>query len=140
MRRPLDPESENQTPGQPASTAPGVPPVNDGQGKGTVRRALRRWFHTAMMAMMSRVMGPMITCRELVEFLWRYVEDDLTPEERKTFDRHLSMCRSCRAYLDSYRKTIELGQEAFTDLDAAVPDDVPDELVNGILAARRARG
>ncbi len=50
------------------------------------------------------------------------------------------MCRPCRTYLDSYRKTIELGQVAFTDLDAAVPDDVPDELVNGILAARRAGG
>ncbi len=72
MRRPLDSESENQTHGLPASTAPEMPPANDRQGNGTVWRALRRWFHTAMMAMMammSRVMCPMITCRELVEFL-----------------------------------------------------------------------
>jgi anti-sigma factor RsiW len=80
----------------------------------------------------------MLTCRELIDFLWRYVEDDLTPAERKTFDRHLAMCRSCRAYLDSYRKTIELGRVAFSDLDAEVPDDVPEELIQGILAARRA--
>ncbi|MCC6130738.1 MAG: zf-HC2 domain-containing protein [Acidobacteria bacterium] len=83
-------------------------------------------------------MGPMITCRELTEFLGRYVEDDLSQEERKTFDRHLSMCRSCRAYLDSYRTTIEMGHSAFSGLDAPVPDDVPEELVAGILAARRA--
>ena len=83
-------------------------------------------------------MGPMLTCRELVDFLWRYVEDDLSPDERRTFDRHLSMCRGCRAYLESYRRTIELGHAAFADLDAGVPDDVPAEIVDGILAARRA--
>lgn len=89
---------------------------------------------------MGRFVGPMITCRELIDFLWRYVEDELSPEERKTFERHLSMCGSCRAYLDSYRKTIALGKAAFTDVDADLPNDVPEELIEGILAARRARG
>lgn len=87
---------------------------------------------------MGLFMGPMLTCRELIDFLWRYFEDDLTPAERKVFDRHLAMCRKCRAYLDSYRKTVALGRIAFSDLDAPVPDDVPEEVIQGILAARRA--
>jgi anti-sigma factor RsiW len=93
-----------------------------------------------MRAAMGRLMGPMVTCRELVDFLWRYVEEDLTPAERKTFDRHLAMCRSCRAYLDSYRKTIALGRTAYSNLDAEAPKDVPEEIIQGILAARRAGG
>lgn len=86
------------------------------------------------------LMGPMLTCEELTDFLSRYVEDSLAPVERKAFDRHIAMCRSCRAYVDSYRRTIQLESEAFADLDGPVPDDVPEELVQGILAARRAGG
>jgi anti-sigma factor RsiW len=92
-----------------------------------------------MRALLGRIVGPMLTCRELIDFLWRYVEDDLSPEERKAFDRHLALCPSCRAYLDSYRKTIALGKAAYADPSAEVPAEVPDEIVAGILAARRAR-
>lgn len=99
----------------------------------------RLWFHRGTRSILGILMGPMLTCRELVDFLWRYVEDDLAPEERKAFDRHLAMCRSCRAYLDSYRRTLDLGRAAFLDLDAAVPGEVPEELIQGILAVRRAR-
>ncbi len=93
-----------------------------------------------MRRLLERVLGPMVTCRELVEFLWRYVEEDLSPGERRAFDRHLRLCASCRAYLDSYRKTVALGKAALGDPDAPVPDEVPEEIVQGILAARRTRG
>jgi anti-sigma factor RsiW len=82
----------------------------------------------------------MITCRQLTDFLARYVEDGLTPEERRAFDRHVAMCRACKDYVDSYVRTIELESLAFADPDAPVSADVPEELVQGILAARRAAG
>ena len=106
---------------------------------GGFRRAMRSMVHRAMFAVM-RLMGPMITCRELDEFLARYVEDALTPEERKAFDRHVAMCRACRDYVASYQRTIELEGAAFAEFDGPVPEDVPEELVQGILAARRAAG
>ena len=75
----------------------------------------------------------------MIDFLWRYEEHDLSPAERRAFDRHLAVCPSCRAYLGSYRKTIALGRAAYADPGADVPAEVPDEIVAGILAARRAR-
>ncbi len=117
-------------------TAPGaVPPTV----AWSPRSALRRAVHRMMFAVMG-LMGPMITCRELTEFLSRYVEDDLTPQERKAFDRHVGMCRGCKDYVDSYVRTIELEGAAFADPEAPLPQDVPEELVQGILAARRAAG
>lgn len=82
-----------------------------------------------------------MSCRELIDFLWRYLEEDLTPEERRTFDEHLAVCPHCVRYLDSYRRTVTLGKEAFAKLppEASVPVEVPEELVRAILAARDSR-
>lgn len=82
----------------------------------------------------------MITCRDFAEFVWAYITDELPPPERSEFDAHLADCPHCVAYLDSYRKTVELGKDAFDDLDAPVPPDLPGELVDAILAAREKRG
>lgn len=78
----------------------------------------------------------MITCRELIDFLMSYVDGELPPEQRAEFDRHLDACAACRRYLDSYRQTIRLAKGL--KQDAPAPPDVPEELVQAILAARRA--
>ena len=46
------------------------------------------------------------------------------------------MCKECREYLKAYARTVELGRATFDDPDAAVPEDVPEDLVQAILAAR----
>lgn len=80
----------------------------------------------------------MITCREFVDFLDRYVEGELTSEERETFERHIADCPPCGDYLDSYRMTIGLCREAF-----AIPDDpvsapeIPEDLIRAILEAKK---
>lgn len=79
----------------------------------------------------------MITCREFVEFLMSYLDGELEPEVSGTFERHMHDCPTCVSYLDSYRKTVELGREILCDPDGPVPDDVPEDLVAAILAARR---
>jgi anti-sigma factor RsiW len=80
-----------------------------------------------------------VTCRELVEFLNDYLSGALGPDERGRFDAHLDACDDCVAYLDGYRRTVDLAGEAFRGEDEPVPADVPAALVDAILAARRKR-
>ncbi len=78
-----------------------------------------------------------MNCREFTEFLHEYLFGNLPEEERAEFDRHLAECPWCVAYLDNYRKTIQLGQAAFAEPeDAPPPPDAPEELIQAILAAR----
>jgi anti-sigma factor RsiW len=78
----------------------------------------------------------MLTCRELIEFLADYVEGELSADERARFDAHLAVCPHCVDYLHGYRESIRLGRAAFADA-TDVPDEVPEELVDAILAARK---
>jgi anti-sigma factor RsiW len=82
-----------------------------------------------------------VTCRELADFLLDYVEGDLDPEIRRSFDRHLSLCPNCVNYVRAYGATASLSRRALRDLDAdpasrAVEAGVPEDLVRAILAAR----
>lgn len=78
-----------------------------------------------------------MTCRDFITFLRDYLEEDLPPAEKARFETHLEICPSCAAYLENYRHTVALTKDAFGDLEAPVPDEVPEELVAAILASRR---
>ena len=78
-----------------------------------------------------------MNCREFTEFLHEYLFDNLPAAERAEFEKHLAECPWCVAYLDSYQKTIQLEQAAFAAKEAPVPAEVPEELVQAILSARR---
>ena len=78
-----------------------------------------------------------MTCREFIEFLWRYIDEVLLPEEREEFEEHLAKCPHCVKYLQSYRQTAQLGKAAVTNLEDVVPGEVPEELITAILAAQR---
>jgi anti-sigma factor RsiW len=56
---------------------------------------------------------------------------------RSDFEHHLTLCPECTDYLASYRETLRLGRLA-CDPGGPVPEDVPEELVEAILASRRA--
>jgi len=79
-------------------------------------------------------MSTLPTCREVYAFLDDYHAGELDPMRTAAFERHLSLCASCSAYVDSYRRTVEMGKAAFTDADCPAP---PEELVAAILAIRR---
>ena len=79
-----------------------------------------------------------MTCREFADFMMDYLSGDMPSESRALFEHHLSLCVNCRKYLTSYEETVKLGKRAFDDEDAALPADVPEELVKAILAARRS--
>jgi anti-sigma factor RsiW len=75
---------------------------------------------------------PYIPCSEVLELLWAYIAGELPPAQAHEFDRHLAVCPSCVAYLDSYRKTIALSHESREPEEA-----LPEELIQAVLAARR---
>ncbi len=77
-----------------------------------------------------------MTCRDFVEFLSEYLSSELAAAERSEFQAHLAECPPCVAYLDTYQKTIQLGKAAYAHPEDRVPDEVPQELVRAILAAR----
>lgn len=80
-----------------------------------------------------------MTCREFTEFLMTYLAGELPAGQRVVFDAHLEGCPECAEYLRSYGETVQLGKGAFDHPEEALPNDVPEELVQAILAARRQR-
>ncbi len=78
----------------------------------------------------------MLTCRELIGFLDDYREERLPAEERERFEWHLARCPDCRAYLESYERTIALARHAVTAPDEGLGEDVPADLVAAVLASR----
>jgi anti-sigma factor RsiW len=79
-----------------------------------------------------------VTCREFADFMADYLTGELSETIRSAFDHHLALCPNCQRYLTGYRETVTLGKAAFADDDATVPPQVPQELVQAILNARKA--
>jgi anti-sigma factor RsiW len=80
-----------------------------------------------------------MTCREFVDFLMDYLDGDLPRSQKLTFESHLQDCPECGVYLDTYRETVRLGKELLCPADDALPEEVPADLVEAILAARPGR-
>jgi anti-sigma factor RsiW len=73
-----------------------------------------------------------MTCQQLIDFIGRYRENELSRDERAEFDRHLAVCPSCVAYLKTYERTVLLAKASADD---QVPASVPESLVKAILAS-----
>lgn len=74
-----------------------------------------------------------MTCRDLTDFLAAYLGDDLPPDVRTTFDRHLGACANCVRFLQQYKQTVAAGRTA-CDMDET---PIPDDLVRAILRSLR---
>jgi anti-sigma factor RsiW len=78
-----------------------------------------------------------VTCEALINrFLEAYVAGTLPAARRAEFRLHLALCRACRKYVASYRRTVALvrasGEAAGKERGAP-----PAELVEAILAITR---
>ena len=78
-----------------------------------------------------------MTCREFVDFMMDYLSNEMAGDTRATFERHLTACPDCVRYLKTYETTITLCREAFEVSDDDVSADVPEALIQAILAAQR---
>lgn len=87
-------------------------------------------------ALSMRTMPLMITCRELESFIVDYLDDALPRRSRAVFELHIRLCRDCRSFLEAYRRTIDLSQAAMHEPAGAPIEQVPEDLVKAILAAR----
>jgi anti-sigma factor RsiW len=77
-----------------------------------------------------------VTCIELIAFLDSYVDNELDAETHVSFDLHLLICPSCRAYLASYRETIELVRGA-AEREEELAHDAPAELIEAVKKVKR---
>jgi anti-sigma factor RsiW len=77
-----------------------------------------------------------MTCRDVIEFLNDYVDGELPRAQRMKFMVHLGVCRECRKYLSTYKKTIRASKLACADQND-IPRDIPEELVQAILKAKK---
>jgi anti-sigma factor RsiW len=77
-----------------------------------------------------------VTCIELIAFLDAYVDEDLDAETRATFDLYLIVCPSCRAYLASYRETIDLVR-GVAEKEEELAHDAPPELIEAVKHVKR---
>ena len=67
-----------------------------------------------------------MTCRELVELITDYLEEELPPDVRAGVEAHLEACSGCRAVLAQMRETIELTGKLSED---EIPDAYRDRLL-----------
>ena len=77
-----------------------------------------------------------MTCQEFVDFIVAYLDDEASAEQRATFEEHIRACPPCLTYLDQYKETVALGRAGCREPDGPVPEDVPEQLVQAVLAAR----
>jgi len=78
-----------------------------------------------------------INCRELIEFLDRYIDGELPASMTAKFEEHLALCAACVDYLHSYRGKIRLAGEAWRDAEIAI-EDVPSGLIAATVAVDSA--
>ena len=77
-----------------------------------------------------------MTCREFADFMMDYLTGELPPASRALFERHLSRCPKCPRYFEQYKATLAAGKSAFRSPDDEVPADVPEDLIQAVLASR----
>lgn len=77
-----------------------------------------------------------MNCREFTDFVMAWLDGELPEEQRSTFEAHIRDCPPCVRFLESYQDTVRLGKAACAD-DESVLQEVPESLVQAILAARR---
>ena len=65
----------------------------------------------------------MLTCADIVKLVTDYEEGRLTPDERRRFEDHVSICPPCRSFLAQMRTTIELvGELSEEDVSPAMEE------------------
>ena len=71
-----------------------------------------------------------LTCREMVQLVTSYLEDELSLGDRRRFERHLRTCDGCSTYVEQMREMIRLA-------GALREDDLRPQVRDELLAAFR---
>jgi anti-sigma factor RsiW len=71
-----------------------------------------------------------LTCHEVIELLSNYIDDALSPADRRRVDEHLALCDGCATYLEQMRDTIRMS-------GMVTEEQVPEDEKAALLAAFR---
>jgi len=84
-------------------------------GSGGDARALSLKSHTAVKSRRSHTDDgarhgavSKLSCREVLEQLWEYLDDDARAELRTQINEHVGSCRDCQVEVDSLRQVVRL--------------------------------
>ena len=80
----------------------------------------------------------MITCKEYVDFIQRLLDGELSEGERREFDAHMGICPSCIDYRESIKTTRKCCKGLCEEGGDQLPADVPEQLIQAILKAKKA--
>jgi anti-sigma factor RsiW len=80
-----------------------------------------------VMAYLMRVVGRR-TCQDVVAVLLDYCEGSLDPKLAAAIERHFEGCRSCHAFMETYKEVVRLTGELACE-------DIPDEVRLRVQAA-----
>ena len=78
----------------------------------------------------------MMSCEEFEDFVLAYLDGDLSDKQRFLFELHMKVCRECRDYLTAYKAAMEITRTAIEAESRDALKNVPQELVEAIIAAR----
>jgi anti-sigma factor RsiW len=56
----------------------------------------------------KRKIQKVATCRDATSLILDFLSGELSPQTNSEFEQHLEVCPDCVAFLNTYKKTIEL--------------------------------
>ena len=66
-----------------------------------------------------------MSCKELVELVTDYLEGSLSWRQKRRFEKHISLCHGCTAYVEQFRVTLRaLGTLREEDVPPAARDEL----------------
>ncbi|MEP1765983.1 MAG: zf-HC2 domain-containing protein [Sulfitobacter sp.] len=86
------------------------------------------------MRMLMEKLPGMIDCEQFETFIQAYIDDELTPAQRRVFDLHMKVCPDCRRYIAAYRQTLDALKDVSVENHETLPE-VPEDLIQAILDA-----
>jgi len=88
---------------------------------------MKTWFPRLRARSLSFSRVPDLVCQQVVELVTDYLEDALSPADRRRLEKHLSGCPHCTEYLAQMRETIRLtGRLTPEDLTPEMRSDLTD--------------
>lgn len=71
-------------------------------------------------------MGHQLSCREILERLSDYIDEELDPSICDEIEKHMDGCSPCIAFLNTLKKTVKLYNTA--GCEVTIPEDVSSDL------------
>ncbi len=81
-------------------------------------------------------MTPLLTCKEFLQELADYLDENVDAEVKEKLERHIALCPNCWVVCDTTKKTIRIykGMEPYT-----IPQDVESRLMAALEKKMAAR-